>query len=529
MPHTDEVGEEEDMGLAPTDAAMAIAYVAALVALGMVLSRRKASADDYFLASHSAGWPTIGLSLVASNISPTALIGITGSAYAIGISVYNYEWMATVVLVGFGAIFLPMVLRSGVYTIPEFLERRYDVRARVWFAVLTLLLTTLLDAAGALYGGAVLLQVVLPNVGLAMLIVVLAAAAGLYAITGGLRAVIYTEVVQGVVVLGSALLLAVLAVERAGGWAAIMAAVPDAQRSLIRPADDAFMPWTGLVFGAPVLGFFFWCTNQFMVQRVLAARSIADGQKGLLLAGLLKLTTLFIIVLPGLAALLLYPGLTRGDQAYPRLMFDLLPTGLVGILLAAFLGALLAQLSATYNSAATVVAMDFIKRWRPEMPERRLVRWGRIATFCCMLLSVVWAPQIDRFPSLWQYLQSVMAYTTPPVVALFVIGTMWRKATADGAFWSIMVGSGLGALLFGLFVTGAYEVQFLHVAALVFAASAVTLVVASLATADRQVVSDDVLIEGGSPRAQLAMLAPSIRIGSMALLALVGAIIFWFG
>lgn len=516
------------VGLAPLDVAMAVGYVVAVVLVGMLWSKRRASSDDFFLASHQARWPMIGLSLVASNISPTALIGITGAAYAIGISVYNYEWMAAAILVVFAAVFLPMVLRSGVYTVPEFLERRFDVRVRIWFAILTLLLTVLLDAAGSLYACAVLLKLLMPELSLPVLVVGIALIAGLYTVAGGLRAVLHTETIQGVVVLASALVLSVLAVDRAGGWSVIMASAPPAQLSLIRPADDPYMPWTGLLLGAPILSFFFWCTNQYMVQRMLAAKSIADGQIGLLFAAFLKLTTLFLIVLPGIAALTLYPGLARGDEAYPRLLLELLPTGLVGILLAAFVGATLAQLSATYNSAATIVAIDFVKRLRPELPGHLLVRWGRLATLACMLASVIWAPQIDRFPSLWQYLQAVMAYTTPPVVALFLIGTLWRGATAQGAIWAIMLGGGLGLMLFTLLVVGVAEIQFLHVAAWVFAVSAVTLIVVSLRKPRFEPRANGLVIGDGGALAELVQLPHSFRIGAIILLAAIATIVFIF-
>ncbi|MBO9706616.1 MAG: sodium/solute symporter [Caulobacter sp.] len=493
--------------LSALDAGLIAIYVTAIIGLGLVLSRRRASAQEFFLASHAAPWPVIGLSLVASNISPTALIGITGSAYAIGISVYNYEWMAAVILALFALVYLPVVLKAGVYTMPEFLERRYDGRARLWFAGLTLLLNMLLDAAGALYGGGLLLRLLAPQLSLFEAVALLAVLAGVYAASGGLRAVMYTEAVQAVIVLLAALTLAWFAIGAAGGWEAVLSRVDPAKLSLIRPAHDPYMPWTGLVFGAPILGFYFWCTNQFMVQRMLAAKSLRDGQKGALFAGLLKLTTLFVIVLPGSAAILLYPRLDHGDEAYPRLLFDLIPSGLLGVILAAFVGALMAQLSATYNSAATLIAMDFIRRARPEMDGGALVRWGRLATLGCMAASILWAPQIARFPSLWEYLQGVLAYVTPPVVALFGVGLLWPRANAQGAFAAIVCGGLTGAALFVGVVSGAWPVQFLHVAVIVFLVSVAALVAGSLATAPRP-AAEAVAIPslGGEPPARSVLL-----------------------
>ena len=465
--------------LPPLDLGIAVAYVLAVILVGLRLTRRDADPADFFLAARHARWPTIGLSLVASNISPTALIGITGSAYALGVSVYNYEWLAAVVLAGFAIVYLPAVLSSQAYTMPEFLERRYDGRIRLWFAVLTLVLNLLLDAAGTLYGGALLLQLAVPALSLQVAVLLLSIIAGVYAVTGGLRAVMYTEAAQAIVIITASLILAFLSFRAAGGLLEVIAFAPPEKLSLIRPASDPVMPWTGLLFGAPILGFYFWCNNQFMVQRMLAARSLTDGQKGALLAGALKLLSLVTFVLPGIAALKLYPGLSQSDQAYPSLVFGLLPTGLLGILLAGFFGAMLAQLSATFNSAATIITLD-IMRGRTRMDDQAMVRVGRIATIASMVVAALWSPQIARFPSLWQYLQSILSYATPPVVALFAIGMLWRGANSRGAMSAVVVGSLVGAAFLALNVSGTFPVQFLHVAAIVFVTSATALVVGSL-------------------------------------------------
>lgn len=464
------------------DLGVIASYLAVLLALGFVLSRRRASPGDYFLASRSASWPAIGLALVGSNISPGVLIGVTGSAYAFGISVYNYDWMAALILIVFALIFLPVVLTARVYTMPEFLERRFDWRVRVWFSGLSLFLCIFLDAAGALYCGALVLGFLVPGISITGAIVGLAILSVLYSVTGGLRAVLYTQAMQALAVLFSALLLASFAFAKSGGWHAVMTAVPADALSLIRPLNDPYMPWSGLVFGAPVIAFYFWCTNQTMVQRMLAARSIEDGQKGALLAGLLKLTTLFVIVLPGIAGRLLYPHLPQPDDIYLQLAFGVMPKGLLGLLLAAFLGALMAQLSASYNSAATLVTMDFVKRLRPGASDKTVVTWARIATLLCMAISALWAPQIFRFASLWQYFQGVLAYATPPVVALFLGGLLWRGANATGAIWATLTGSLTGLSLFALSASKILPLQFLNAAAVVFVVSAIVLGLVSLAT-----------------------------------------------
>lgn len=470
-------------GLSWFDAAIAAAYVAAILGLGVFTRRVGAGrgAKEYFLAGRSARWPMIGLSLVASNISPTALVGVAGAAYATGVAVYNYEWIGALVLLVFAVVFLPTVLRSGLYTMPEFLERRFDRRLRLWFSALTLFMSIILDAAGVLYATTLFLRLLAPDMPAWFITSGLAGLAGLYVLTGGLRAVIYTEALQAFVVLGGALLLTLYAVGAAGGITAILADAGPASLSLVRPADDPHFPWTGLLFGAPLLGFYFWCTNQFMVQRMLAARGIPDGQKGAVFGGLLKLTTLFVLVLPGLAAASLHADLPQADLAYPTLVLSVLPPGLTGLVVAAFLGALMAQLSAAYSAAGVLFAMDFVKPRLADPNEAGLIRWGRIGSFAALAVSAAWAPQIARFESLWAYLQAVMAYLTPPMIAVFAAGFLLPRATTNGAVAAAVGGTLLGGGLFLGNATGAVDIHFLVVAGLLFATSLGLLLLVSAA------------------------------------------------
>ena len=503
----------------PDDAVVG-AYLLCVLVLGFSGARARTSSSEYFLASRHASWPVIGLALIGSNISPGALIGITGSAYALGISVYNYDWVATVTLVVFALWLLPMLLAQRIYTVPEYLERRYDRRARLWLASLSIVLYVLLDAAGALYCAALVLHALIPRLSFLAAVPPLAVFAALYALTGGLRAVMRTQALQGVVMLGSAGLLALYALGHAGGWHAVLRANPPQHLHLILPSSDPYMPWTGLAFGVPVLALYYWCSNQVIVQRTLAARSVADGQRGALLAGALKLTTLALIVAPGLAGRVLFPHLRRDDDIYIRLALGLLPPGLLGVFLAAFLGALMAALSATYNSAATVLSIDFIRRARPQLDERHTVRWGRIGTALAMLASAAWVPQIARFPSLWQYFQAVLAYLTPPVAAVFLGGMLWRRANARGAFAALLLGTALGAALFVLGLFGRTTLQFLDVAGVTFAVSLLTLVLASL-SAPPALTAAPAPAQERTPR--------SVQIAGMAVLALTAAVVaaFW--
>jgi SSS family solute:Na+ symporter len=455
-------------------------YVGGLIVLGLLMSRRKFAPVDYFLASRATHWPVIGLALLASNMSSTALVGLAGGAYSLGISVYDYEWTAAVILVFFCLFLLPFVIRSGTYTMPEFLERRYDRRVRLLFALLTLFLNVFVDSAGILYSGSLVCKSLFPDQPLWVIVTVLAGGAGLYAATGGLRAVIYTEAVQGVVLMAGALMISLGAFRQAGGWHAVLNHVDPAALSLIRPIGDPGVPWPGLLFGIPLLGFYYWCTNQSIVQRLLSAKNIDHARWGALFAGLLKLPVLFLIVLPGICALLLFPGLPRADMVYPKLILELLPAGLVGLVVAGFVAATVVSIASMFNSAATLLTVDVIGRFKPSLSNAATVRAGRWTTAGLLVVAVVWAPQLHLFPSLWQYLQAVLAYVVPPVVAVFLVGMFWRGANADGAAVTLIAGSLLGL---GLFLANAVfgwtHLHFLYAAPLLTVTDVLILVLVS--------------------------------------------------
>ena len=521
--------------ISPTNWLVVIAYVTVLVAYGVLSSRRHASPEDYFLASRSAGWPTIGLALIASNISSTALVGLAGAAYALGISAYNYEWVGAAVLVFFCVFLLPQLLASRVYTMPEFLERRYDGRARTWLTVLTLFLSVFVDGAGALYSGALVCHLLLPGLPLGWLTIALAGAAGIYTVIGGLRAVLKTEVLQAAVLFAGAVTVSWCAFRRAGGWHAVMAGVDPAALSLIRPVGDAGVPWPGLLLGVPLLGFYYWCTNQVIVQRILSARDLDQGRSGALFAGLLKLPVLFLMVLPGTCALLVLPPLSRADLVYPMLIVSVVPHAMVGLLVGGFVAATMTAVASMLNSASTLITMDLIHRFRPGLDTGRVVAIGRYATGACLVVAMLWAPQIERMPSLWQYMQAVLAYAVPPVVALFVVGLYWRGANAAGAHAAFVIGSLCGVACFVVnVVLRLTHIHFLYVAPILFAIDVVVLVAVSRRYASPRRAEVDAL--QWSPQtyaaesARLAHVAPwrNYRLQSVALLALAGWIVFEF-
>lgn len=453
-----------DTSLAPFDYGLIVGYLLFVILLGIWVGRKHKDAEDYFLAGRSMTWVFVGVSLFASNISSTTMIGLAGDAYATGIAVFNYEWMASIVLVFFAVFLLPFLLRSKVYTLPEFLGLRFGDFARRYFSILTLFLNIIVDTAGSLYAGGIIMRLVFPEIDLGWIIMVLAIFAGLYTMVGGLAAVIYTDFVQTIFLLVGAVVVSWIAFDKVGGWEGMTAGLAPERLSLIRPADDKAMPWPGLLLGVPLLGFYFWCTNQFMAQRALSAKSLEHGRGGLLLAAALKLPVLFIMVLPGTMAIQLYPGLENADLVYPTLMFDLLPTGLLGLCLAGFIAALMSQIDSTLNSASTLVTMDFVRPKFPDLDNRQLMKIGRITTLGFMVLAALWAPQIEQFTSLFRYLQQVLAYTIPPVVVLFFASIFSKRANTSGAKACLISGTLAGGSLFLLNATfGIVDIHFLYV------------------------------------------------------------------
>lgn len=523
-----------DYTLAPLDLALIVLYGIVVVWIGWRLAGRHRSAEDYFLAGRGMIWPLIGISLFASNISSTTLIGLAGDAYHTGISVFNYEWMASAVLVFFAIFILPFVLRSQVFTLPEFLERRYDGRVRTYFSALTLFLNIIVDTAGSLFAGGLLLKLVFPELDIGVTIAILAIVAGLYTIAGGLAAVIYTDAIQTVLLLIGAVVITVVAYDKVGGWSGMTTDLDPARLSLIRPLGDPGVPWLGLITGVPLLGFYFWCANQFMVQRVLSAKSVNHGRWGVLLAAALKLPVLFIMVLPGTMAIHLYPDLARPDLVYPTLMFDLLPTGLLGLVMAGFIAALMSQIDSTLNAASTLVTMDFVRKWKPELNSASLMKVGRWVTGIFMILAALWAPQIENFASLFKYLQMVLSYTVPPIAAVYLLGAFWKGANAEGAFWSILCGTAAGAVLFVVNgVLGWTDLHFLYVGPILFVVSVGALIAYS--RSDQPPHAEQIALVWTpayyvqeTRQLKALPLWQNYRIWSVALLVVTGVLVVWF-
>jgi len=472
-----------------------VAYLVAVAFIGWRVARRTRTGDDLFLAGRSLGARSIGLSLFASNISSTTLIGLAGAAYVTGISVANYEWMAAPILVLMAFVFIPLYLRGRVTTVPEYLERRFSRTLRRYFSGLTIIMSILVDTAGGLYAGALVLKTFFPELELWSTCAALAVFAGVYTAAGGLKAVVYTDVIQAIVLLAGSVVLTGIVLDKLDwSWANITAVVPEGHLSLIRPMDDPALPWLGTLIGVPILGFWYWTTNQYITQRVLGARNEDAARKGALLGGALKLLPLFVMVLPGALAIALFPDLTNGDQVFPHLVTELLPVGVTGLIMAGLIAAIMSSVDSTLNSASTLVVHDFVRGTvsdidddAPPTPEeqQRMARWGRWTTLILMAVAAIWAPLIADFEGLFAYLQQAFSIVVPPVVAVFLVGALWGGATARAGLVTFIVGHAAGVALFALAQLGHWTIHYTITAGMMTAVSAVVLVSVSLLLPDK--------------------------------------------
>ena len=385
---------------------------------------------------------------------------------------------------------------------PEFLERRYDSRSRYYFSFITIVGNVIIDTASGLYAGNLILKIIFPEIPSTWIILGLSLAAAAYTIPGGLSSVVHTEVIQAVLLILGSVILTIFCLTEVGGWSGFMEGL-DALNAkgyidktsadvfdMAGPIDDPYMPWTGLVFGVPLLGFYFWANNQFMVQRVLSAKDLNHGRWGALFAGLMKVPVIFFMIFPGVMSIVLFSDLDISglqyyitneagqkeictnlndcpNMTYPVMIYKLLPTGILGLVIAGLLAAMSSSISATLNSASTLITMDFVTKMKPDLSSKQLVRVGQVATVCLVLLAAFWTQYIEQISdSLWEYLQLVLGFIAPPVVAVFLVGLFWKRGNGNGAI-AALVG---GLLISAFFITSSVyeisptinEIHFLH-------------------------------------------------------------------
>ncbi|MFK7924877.1 MAG: sodium:solute symporter [Bacteroidia bacterium] len=465
-------------------------------------------ATDYFLASRSSGWFVIGASLFASNIGSEHIVGLVGSGARGDMPAAQFEILAALILMLLGWLFVPFYLRSGVFTMPEFLERRYNGAARTYLSVVSILAYILTKISLTIFAGALVFEVIGVEFWTGALIVVIVT--GVYTIFGGLKAVIYTDMVQLFILLIGTALVTILGFDAIGGWEGLQislnnAAIKDPSIdpgrffNLWRPGDDTDYPWTGMLFGAPILGVWYWCTDQFIVQRVLSAKDVSQARKGTIFAGFLKQLPILLFVFPGIIAFgLASQGLLEGfaddpDQALPRMITEILPVGLKGLVLAGLLAALMSSLSSVFNSCSTLITIDFYKKYHPDANQKKLVWAGQIATAVLVIVSLGWIPLMKTLTEgggIFMYLQSVQAYISPPIAAAFLLGLFLPRINGRGAIWSLWIGFGLGLTRLVLefltkegimqvaddsLVAEIVGINFLHFALLLFGICAITM------------------------------------------------------
>lgn len=414
-----------------------------------VIKQKQESTEDYFLAGRHAGWFVIGASIFASNIGSEHIVGLAGTAAETGVVMGQYELHSYIALL-LGWVFVPFYMRSHVFTMPEFLEKRYSPSTRWFLSVISLIAYVFTKISVTVYAGAVVFETLM---GVefwtgALIVIILT---GIYTVLGGLRAVIYTETIQaGVLIVGS-VTISIMGLVQIGGWENLVATAGSGHFNLFLPLSDPDFPWLGMVLASPIVGIWYWCTDQYIVQRVLAGRDEQQARRGTIFAAYLKLLPFFIFIIPGIIAYaLLQSGqlhYASSDQAFPTLVKTLLPSGFRGLIAGGLLAALMSSLAAVFNSSSTLFTIDIYKKLKPETSEKQLVVIGRIATVVLVVLGIIWIPVMQVISGqLYHYLQSVQSYIAPPIAAVFLLGIFWKRINAKGAITALV-----GGFLIGMF------------------------------------------------------------------------------
>ncbi|HNV27998.1 MAG TPA: sodium:solute symporter [Cyclobacteriaceae bacterium] len=425
--------------------------IAALAA--WVMTRKQQTTEDYFLAGRNIGWFVVGASIFASNIGSEHVVGLAGAGAGGKIPMLIYELHAWLVIT-LGWVFLPFYIRSGVFTMPEFLERRFNSSTRWFLSVFSLIAYVLTKISVTVYAGGIVISSIL-HIDFwfgALMTVILT---GIYTILGGMRAVVYTEALQTVVLVIGAGTLTFIGLDSVGGWEGMKQSLEPGYLNMWRPATDPDFPWPSLVITSTVVGLWYWCTDQYIVQRVLAAKNIKEGRRGTIFGGFLKLLPVFLFLIPGVVALALK---NRGelswdspDQAFAALLMNKMPAGLRGLVAAGLLAALMSSLASVFNSCSTLFTVDVYKKLKPETPEKDLLRIGRIATAIVVVLGIAWIPIMQNISGvLYEYLQSVQSYIAPPITAVFLLGIFYSRINSKGALITLIVGMAVAFIRIGL-------------------------------------------------------------------------------
>jgi SSS family solute:Na+ symporter len=443
--------------LPPLDIAIILFYLAGILTIGLLSVRRvKMTGNVFFLAGRSLSWPFVGAALFASNISTIHLVGLTASGYNEGLVWGNFEWMASFTLILLSLVFAPFYFRTRIATLPEFLERRYSPASRSFLAFMAIVAAVFIHIGISLYAGAAVFQRFF-GINVVASIVIISSVVGAYTVLGGLRAVVITETVNtAILILGALLILAFsLAALPSHGihsFAQLRSAAKPQQLSMLHTHDSAGLSWYAVLLGYPILGIWYWCTDQTIVQRVLGARSSEDAQLGPLLAGFLKILPVFLLVLPGVIAYVLFHEIigSASNQTLPVLIEQLIPVGVRGVITAAVLAALMSAVAAALNSIGTLVAVDIVARLRPGTSDRVQVAVGRFSSVLVMLLAMAWSTQGGRYSSIFEAINAIAADLAPPITVVFLWGVLWRRGTKQASLCTLIFGFALGVIAFVL-------------------------------------------------------------------------------
>jgi SSS family solute:Na+ symporter len=417
-----------------------------LILIGIVIwvvRKKQANTEDYFLAGRNVGWFVVGASIFASNIGSEHVVGLAGAGAGNKLPMLIYEIQAWVVLL-LGWVFLPFYARSGVFTMPEFLEKRFDARSRWILSVFSIIAYVLTKISVTIYAGGVVVSALL-GIDFWTGAIATVLLTGLYTVLGGMRAVVYTETLQAIILVVGAGALTLIGIQHVGGWASMTETVTPSYLNMWRSASDPDFPWPALFITSTIVGVWYWCTDQYIVQRTLTARNIKEGRRGTIFGALLKLLPVFLFLIPGVIALTLK---MRGeleydtpDQAFPVLMSNLLPSGLRGLVAAGLLAALMSSLASVFNSVSTLFTVDIYKKLKPNTPEKKLVKTGQIATVIVVIIGIIWIPIMANISGvLYEYLQKVQSYIAPPITAVFLLGIFHKRINAQGAYITLIVG-----------------------------------------------------------------------------------------
>ncbi len=468
------------IGIGTLDLCVIVFYLVGIVGLGCWVGlrhRRKSGASkDYFLAGGTLTWPIIGLALFSTNISTVHLVSLAQEGYANGLAFGNFELMAGFTLILLALFFAPFYVRSRVSTLPDFLERRYSRASRDWLAIISIISAIFIHIGFTLYTAALVMHGLLgiPEQYLLWTIIAIAGMTGLYTAVGGLIAVVTTEAIQTVVLLVGSLCVTAIALMEVGGWSGIRETLEAhgelTKLTMLRSADDpAGLPWYAVLLGYPVIGIWYWCTDQTIVQRVLGARNEDHARIGALFAGFIKILPVFILVLPGLMCYVLilqnaFDGKMPAESkdAYSFMIEQIMPPGLRGVVAAALLAAAMSTVSGALNSVATLFSYDLFKRWVPDMSEHRLVMIGRCVTIVGMIVAILWSPFISRFESIFGMMASMICYIAPPITATFLLGIFWKRASSKGSIATLITGFVVGVFAFIVNLSGQKNMVSLH-------------------------------------------------------------------